>query len=49
MLKLEDAYKYSANQSDKLWHAARLIKQAAFANQLGDYRKWQLLVRARVY
>jgi EasF-like predicted methyltransferase len=49
MLKLEDAYKYSANQSDKLWHAARLIKQAAFANQLDDYRKCQVLVRARVY
>jgi len=49
MLKLEDAYKYSANQSDKLWHAARLVKHTAFANHLDDYRKWQLLVHARVY
>ena len=49
MLKLEDAYKYSANQSDKLWHVARLVKQTAFANQLDDYRKWQLPVHARVY
>jgi EasF-like predicted methyltransferase len=49
MLKLEDAYKYSSNQSDKLWHTARLIKQTAFANRLDDYRKWQLLARARVY
>lgn len=38
-LKLEDAYKYSANQSDELWHAAGLIQQTAFANQWGDYRK----------
>ena len=38
-LKLEEAYKYSANQSDKLWHAAGLIQQTAYANQLGDYRK----------
>lgn len=37
-LKLEDAYKYSANQSDKLWHAAGVVQQTAFANQLGDYR-----------
>ena len=40
MLKLEDAYKYSPYQSDNLWHAAGLIKQTAFANQLDDYRKW---------
>jgi len=49
MLKLEDAYKYSASQSDTLWRSACLIKQTAFANQLNDYRKSQLLVRARVY
>jgi EasF-like predicted methyltransferase len=48
MLKLEDAYKYSSKQSDELWHAACLVKQTAFANQLDDYRKWPLLVRARI-
>lgn len=39
-LKLEDAYKYTAGQSDKLWHAGGLIQQTVFANQLGDYRKY---------
>jgi EasF-like predicted methyltransferase len=38
-LKLEEAHKYSGSQSDKLWHAAGLIQQTAYANQSGDYRK----------
>jgi L-histidine Nalpha-methyltransferase / hercynylcysteine S-oxide synthase len=43
-LKLEEAYKYSASQSDKLWHAAGLIQQTAYANHLGDYRKYLVLI-----
>jgi EasF-like predicted methyltransferase len=44
-LKLEEAYKYSTNQSDKLWHAAGLIQQTTYANHLGDYRKYNVVVR----
>lgn len=43
-LQLEEAHKYSAHQSNQLWHAAALIPQTAYANRLGDYRKYNVLV-----
>jgi len=39
MLKFEDAYKYSEEASDHLWHAAGLIHQTSYSNQDGSYRE----------
>ena len=37
LLKLEDAFKYSAKERNELWMNAGLIHQSAFANSRGDY------------
>jgi L-histidine Nalpha-methyltransferase / hercynylcysteine S-oxide synthase len=44
MLKVEDAYKYSSEQSDLLWRAAGLIKQNAWSNKTDDYRKYSFFL-----
>jgi EasF-like predicted methyltransferase len=46
-LELEEAYKYSAGQREKLWHTAGLIEQTAYANQTGDYRKYKVMRHVR--
>ena len=37
---LEEAHKYSAAQSEMLWHSAGLNPVASFGNQKDDYRKF---------
>lgn len=37
---LERAYKYSGDQTEDLWRASGLIRQAAFGNEKGDYSKF---------
>ncbi len=36
-IQFEHSYKYSEQESDRLWHSAGLIHQMAFANESGDY------------
>jgi len=38
-IHFEDAFKYSEEESDRLWQAVGLIPQMAFGNAKGDYRK----------
>lgn len=38
-IRLEDAFKYSQVDSDRLWHEAGLVLQMAYGNKTNDYCK----------
>lgn len=38
-IRVEESYKYSSSQSNKLWRKAGLVQQACFGNSSNDYRK----------
>lgn len=43
-VRIEEAYKYTAAESDSLWYEAGLIRTTAFGNSSGDYCRSHSLV-----
>lgn len=38
-IRVEESYKWSSEQSSKLWETAGLVRRASFGNRTDDYRK----------
>lgn len=45
MVRIEESYKYSPAQADKLWRASNVIEGASWTNSTGSYSKFSILMK----